>query len=143
MPTIADAATVENGSTNIVIWWDYLQATEIISLPGFAKGWKVVSRLTRVAAYYSQAVSKVAPDPAAARLWEEYLYSPAGQDLWLAGTARPTSSRTWSPTTGEPKGLAALPPAPASVTNYPTKAQLVAAKAVVAADWSTEKVCGA
>ena len=27
--------------------------------------------------------------PAAARLWEEYLYSDAGQNLWLQGGARP------------------------------------------------------
>ena len=27
------------------------------------------------AAYYDQAISKYAPHPAAARLWEEYLYS--------------------------------------------------------------------
>ena len=30
--TIADPTTVENGTTNIVIWWDYLQATEVNSL---------------------------------------------------------------------------------------------------------------
>ena len=41
------------------------------------------------AAYYDQAINKGAPDPAAARLWEEYLYSTAGQNLWLEGEARP------------------------------------------------------
>jgi len=39
--------------------------------------------------YYSQAISKFAPHPAAARLWEEFLYSDQGQNLWLAGGARP------------------------------------------------------
>ena len=37
------------------------------------------------AAYYDQAISKTAPHPAAARLWEEYLYSTTGQNLWLQG----------------------------------------------------------
>jgi len=42
-----------------------------------------------VAGYYFQAINKDAPHPAAARLWEEFLYSDAGQNLWLAGGARP------------------------------------------------------
>ena len=46
------------------------------------------------AAYYDQAISKYAPDPAAARLWEEYLYSTAGQNLWLQGEARPIELST-------------------------------------------------
>jgi len=39
--------------------------------------------------YYAQAVNKGAPHPAAARLWEEFLYSDEGQNLWLKGGARP------------------------------------------------------
>jgi putative spermidine/putrescine transport system substrate-binding protein len=42
--------------------------------------------------YYAQAINKEAPHPAAARLWEEFLYSQAatgGQNLWLKGGARP------------------------------------------------------
>ena len=42
--------------------------------------------------YYAQAINKGAPHPAAARLWEEFLFSQAatgGQNLWLQGGARP------------------------------------------------------
>ena len=42
--------------------------------------------------YYAQAINKDAPHPAAARLWEEFLYSQdadGGQNLWLQGGARP------------------------------------------------------
>ena len=42
-----------------------------------------------VAGYYFQAINKDAVHPAAARLWEEFLYSDEGQNLWLAGGARP------------------------------------------------------
>ena len=88
--TVAGPATVQSGATNIVLWWDYLQASEINSLPGFAKTWKVVIPTdASYAAYYAQAINKGAPNPAAARLWEEFLYSPAGQNLWLEGAARP------------------------------------------------------
>ena len=41
------------------------------------------------AQYYAQAINKNAPHPAAARLWQEFLYSDEGQNLWLAGKARP------------------------------------------------------
>ena len=42
-----------------------------------------------VGAYYIQAINKDAPHPAAARLWEEFLYSDEGQNIWLQGFARP------------------------------------------------------
>ena len=42
-----------------------------------------------VAGYYYQAINADAPHPAAARLWEEFLYSDEGQNLWLKGGARP------------------------------------------------------
>ena len=42
------------------------------------------------AGYYYQAISATAPHPAAARLWEEYLYSTDGQNLFLR--ARPARS---------------------------------------------------
>ena len=53
--------------------------------------WQVVipSDAPPVASYYIQAINKEAPHPAAARLWEEYLYSPEGQNTWLKGFARP------------------------------------------------------
>ena len=39
--------------------------------------------------YYSQAISKFAPHPAAARLWQEFLYSDEGQNIWLEGRRPP------------------------------------------------------
>ena len=38
-------------------------------------------RTPAVAGYYYQAINKDAPHPAAARLWEEFLYSDEGQNL--------------------------------------------------------------
>jgi len=138
--TVAGPSTVQSGATNIVLWWDYLQASEINTLPGFAKTWKVVIPTdASYAAYYAQAINKGAPNPAAARLWEEFLYSTAGQNLWLEGAARPIElPYLVTNHLANAKALAALPPAPPGVTNFPTQAQLVTAKAVVAADWPTE-----
>ena len=44
--------------------------------------------------YKRQAINKDAPHPAAARLWEEFLYSDEGQNLYLRGSARPVRADT-------------------------------------------------
>jgi putative spermidine/putrescine transport system substrate-binding protein len=86
IPVNATPATVESGQTPVVLDWDYLNAAETKKVPS----WKVVVPAGKpVAGYYFQAINKDGPHPAAARLWEEYLYSDAGQNLWLAGGARP------------------------------------------------------
>ena len=55
--------------------------------------WKVlVPSNAELGGYYAQAINKDAPHPAAARLWEEFLFSQdadGGQNLWLQGGARP------------------------------------------------------
>jgi putative spermidine/putrescine transport system substrate-binding protein len=86
LPLDPTPATIESGQTPVVIDWDYLNAGESKKL----KSWKVVvPQNAVVAGYYYQAVNADAPHPAAARLWEEFLYSDQGQNLWLAGGARP------------------------------------------------------
>ena len=141
MATVAGPATVQLGATNIVIWWDYLQASEVNSLPGWSKRWKVVIPSdASYAAYYDQAINKDAPDPAAARLWEEYLYSTDRTEP-LAGRGGPTDrvALPGGPPPGQHKGAGRLAcRRRPGVTKFPTQAQLSAAKAVVAADWPTE-----
>jgi putative spermidine/putrescine transport system substrate-binding protein len=59
------------------------------------------------------AVSRHAPDPAAARLWEEYLYSTVGQNLWLEGKVRPIEMAAMIKAgTLNKKAAAALPAVP-------------------------------
>jgi len=91
------------------------------------------------AAYYTQAITADAPHPAAARLWEEYLYSTVGQNLFLQGYARPIELAAMTKAgTVNKNFLKLLPAAPKGVTKYPTLAQLTAAKATVAANWASE-----
>ncbi len=86
LPVDPTPATVESGQTPVVIDWDYLNAALTAKVPS----WKVfVPENAVVAGYYYQAVNADAPHPAAARLWEEFLYSDEGQNLWLKGGARP------------------------------------------------------
>ena len=136
VPVAASAATMESGQTPIVIWWDYLLASEIgPSVPGLKI---VIPSDASYAAYYDQAISKYAPDPAAARLWEEYLYSTVGQNLWLEGEARPIELATLVANgTVNQSAYKALPPAPAGNVTFPTQAQQAAAENVVAQQWSS------
>jgi len=135
VPVMAGASTVESGQTPIVVWWDYLQASEIAAQ---VPGWKIVIPTDgHYAAYYTQAISATAPHPAAARLWEEYLYSVVGQNLWLEGAARPIELATLVKNkTVNTKAYAALPPAPAGNVAFPTLAQLTKAQAEVAEFWA-------
>nr|BFE83434.1 hypothetical protein GCM10020093_060350 [Planobispora longispora] len=73
-----------------VLDWDFRNAARAAESPGDGPGWKVViPRGAALGTYYVQAVSKDAPHPAAARLWQEFLLSDRGQNLFLKGFARP------------------------------------------------------
>jgi putative spermidine/putrescine transport system substrate-binding protein len=135
VPINADGPSfIENGQVAVDIYWDYLQASEIASA---VKTWKIVIPSDgHYAAYYDQAISATAPDPAAARLWEEYLYSTTGQNLWLQGMARPAELTALIQSgTVDKAANAALPPAPATVA-FPTSAELTAAADVVSQQWA-------
>jgi putative spermidine/putrescine transport system substrate-binding protein len=136
VPVAASAATMESGQTPIVIWWDYLLASEIgPSVSGLKI---VIPSDASYAAYYDQAISKTAPDPAAARLWEEYLYSTAGQNLWLEGEARPIElSALVAAGTVNQAAYKALPPAPSGGVTFPSQTQQATAENVVAQQWSS------
>jgi putative spermidine/putrescine transport system substrate-binding protein len=135
VPTaIGGPTTVQNGTTPILIWWDYLLASEVKPVVPDLK--IVIPSDAAFASYYDQAISATAPDPAAARLWEEYLYSTEGQNLWLEGFTRPIELPTLVANgTVNKAAYAALPPAPSGALTFPTDAQDAAAEAAVTADW--------
>ena len=137
VPTTASATTVESGATPIVIWWDYLQESEIASQ---VKTWKVIIPSDGIyAGYYEQAISKYAPHPAAARLWEEYLYSTLGQNLWLEGQARPIELPTLvKDGTVNETAYKALPPVPGGTVQIASAAQQNTAEGVLAQEWSSK-----
>jgi putative spermidine/putrescine transport system substrate-binding protein len=137
VPVTAGPTTVQSGQTPIVVWWDYLLASEISATdPNFKI---VIPSDASYAAYYDQAINADAPHPAAARLWEEYLYSVTGQNLWLQGKARPVELPTMVANgTVDKAANAALPPAPSSPLQFPTQAQESAAEGIVAKQWASK-----
>jgi putative spermidine/putrescine transport system substrate-binding protein len=138
VPTaIGGPTTVQNGTTPILIWWDYLLESEVKPVvPGFKI---VIPSDATYASYYDQAISATAPDPAAARLWEEYLYSTTGQNLWLQGFTRPIELATLVANgTVNKAAEAALPPAPSGALTFPSSAQSATAETVLTQNWPTQ-----
>ena len=140
--TQAKTSTVESGETPIVIDWDYLNVGNSAEYKSKGVTWTTnVPTDGLVSGYYSQAISASAPHPAAARLWEEYLYSQdadGGQNGWLKGALRPIELAAMRASgRADPTALAKLPPVTDPHPFAPTADQVTNAKAVVTQNWAT------
>ena len=135
-PVESTPATVEKGETPITIDWDYLNADYAQEFKSKGLDWKVaVPTDGKSSQYYSQAINKDAPHPAAARLWQEYLYSAEGQNLWLKGYARPALMSSMEKAGTLDKTAAAKLPEVSGTATFPTEAQQGKAKEVLGAGW--------
>jgi len=126
-------ATIASGETPVVFDWDYLNATHVVD----NKAWKVrVFPGVGYASYYNQAINKDAPHPAAARLWQEFLFSDEAQNLWLKGGARPARMEAMIDAgTIDQAAADALPEAPADVV-VPSEKQSDAAGTLLGEKWA-------
>lgn len=133
IPVDPTPATIASGQTPVVIDWDYLNAAQTAKVPS----WKVfVPDNAVVAGYYVQAINKDAPHPAAARLWQEFLYSDEGQNLWLKGGARPVRFDDMKASGKLDTAAAAALPAVTGTPVVPTAADSDAAKAYLTKEWA-------
>jgi putative spermidine/putrescine transport system substrate-binding protein len=132
LPIDPTPATIESGQTPVVFDWSYNQVGVIPKL----STWKMWSPdNAALMTYYVQAINKDAPHPAAARLWEEYLYSAAGQNAWLKGGAKPVLFDEMDKAGSLDKAAAdALPKVTTPV--IPTSDQTDKAKTVLVKDWA-------
>ena len=136
-PVPSTSATVDSGRTPIAINWDYLNLGYADQLRGRGVNWQVSIPFDgSFAQYYAQAINKNAPHPAAARLWEEYLFSTEGQNLRLRGYARPVLLAAMERNGTLDKAAAAKLPTVEGTPQFPTDAQLEKAKATVAQGWT-------
>ncbi|MFE3881493.1 ABC transporter substrate-binding protein [Streptomyces lydicus] len=135
-PEKSTAATVAKGRTPISIDWDYLNAGYTEALKSKGIDWKVtVPSDGKFSQYYSQAINKDAPHPAAARLWLEYLYSPEGQNLRLKGFARPALMDAMKKAGKLDKTAAAKLPKVSGTPDFPTETQQSNAKLAITQSW--------
>ncbi|MER5941477.1 extracellular solute-binding protein [Streptomyces sp. NPDC001928] len=136
-PVESTPATVEKGETPISIDWDYLNAGYAEEFKSKGVDWQVTIPSDGVyAQYYSQAINKDAPHPAAARLWQEYLYSTEGQNLWLKGFARPALMVAMEKAGTLDKTAAAKLPKVSGTPSFPTEDQQNKAKTVLGQGWA-------
>ncbi|WP_298742235.1 extracellular solute-binding protein [uncultured Microbacterium sp.] len=127
------SATVSSGETPVVFDWDYLNAAHVEANPN----WEVVVLPgTGYAGYYNQAINKEAPHPAAARLWQEFLYSDEVQNLWLKGGARPARMQAMTDAGTIDQALADALPAVPETTVVPSEEQSAAAGTLLGEKWA-------
>lgn len=129
-------ATVASGETPVVFDWDYLNAGYATNLEG-QRNWEVVVfDGVGYAGYYNQAINKDAPNPAAARLWQEFLYSAEVQNLWLKGGARPVLEQAMVDAGEIDEALYAALPEPPAETVVPSAEQSAAAGTLLGQRWA-------
>ena len=137
VPVIGKAGTLAQGTTPIVIAWDYNALAWKDTLAGNPPVEIVVPATGVLAGVYVQAISAYAPHPNAAKLWMEYLYSDEGQTLWLKGYCHPARFNAMAAAGKIPQELLdALPPAASyEAAVFPTIDQVNANKAAVVEGW--------
>jgi putative spermidine/putrescine transport system substrate-binding protein len=134
-------ATVASGQTPIVMDWDYLNVGNAAALKKQGVTWTTADPSDGlVSGFYSQAVSINAAHPAAARLWEEFLYSQdadGGQNGWLRGFARPIELVAMNANGSADKAAAAAQPKVDDANPFnPTQDQITKAKNLVTQKWA-------
>lgn len=89
VPVIGKASSLAQGTTPIIVRWDYNALADRDTLNGNPPVEVVVPKSGVLAGVYAQAISAYAPHPNAAKLWLEYIYSDEGQLGFLKGYCHP------------------------------------------------------
>ena len=139
VPVIGKAASLAQGTTPIIIRWDYNALADRDALKGNPNVQVVVPKSGVVAGVYVQAISAYAPHPNAAKLWLEYLYSDEGQVGWLNGYCHPIRFNDLVTNNKLPKAmLDKLPPAEGyAKAVFPTLDEQNASKEAITKQWDT------
>jgi putative spermidine/putrescine transport system substrate-binding protein len=139
VPVIGKAASLAQGTTPIIIRWDYNALADRDALKGNPKVQVIVPKTGVVAGVYVQGISAYAPHPNAAKLWMEYLYSDEGQIGWLDGYCHPIRFNDLVAKNKLPKAmLDKLPPAEGyAKAMFPTLEQQNTAKDTITKQWDT------
>jgi putative spermidine/putrescine transport system substrate-binding protein len=138
VPVIGNATTVAQGETPILITWTYnaLSARDASVEAGGPEIEIVVPTSGRFAGIYVQAISAYAPHPNAAKLWQEFLYSDEGQNIWLKGYCHPIRYEDLVANNKVPQDqLDKLPDVTGAV--FPSLEQLNAAAETITTDWDS------
>ncbi len=138
-PSDATSASLVSGQTPIVVNWDYLNLAQANKNKGMVQIDVLIPEgAAPYGGFYCQAISKYAPNLKAAQLWQEFVYSDAGQLIYLEGYAHPARfSDMVSRGVVPEKMLKDLPPAaPYKHVQFPNKQQTEKAQNLLKTEWT-------
>uniref|UniRef100_A0AAU2JX22 Extracellular solute-binding protein n=1 Tax=Streptomyces sp. NBC_00049 TaxID=2903617 RepID=A0AAU2JX22_9ACTN len=144
IPVESSPETIAKGRTPISIDWDFLNLgyAEEFREKGADVDWRTAIPFDgSFAQYYANGVNKDAPHPAAARLWQEYVFSPEGQNIRLGAYARPVLMDAMAEDGTLDKAAAEKLPTVEGTPAFPTEAQTEKARETVNRGWD-EAVSG-
>jgi putative spermidine/putrescine transport system substrate-binding protein len=139
VPVIGKASSIAQGTTPIIIRWDYNALADRDTLAGNPPIEVVVPASGVLAGVYAQAVSAYAPHPNAGKLWLEYIYSDEGQIGFLNGYCHPARFNEMVAAGKVPQEvLDKLPPADAyAKAVFPTLDEQAANRELVTTQWDS------
>jgi putative spermidine/putrescine transport system substrate-binding protein len=139
LPVIANSGTFAKGETPITFAWNYLALAAKDNLAGNPNVEIVFPKSGSWGGYYVQGVSAYAPNPAAARLWQEFMYSDEGQLIWMNGYCVPARLSDMQKRGVIPDDVAAKMPAPGIMENavFPPVDKLSAARTAIKEKWDS------
>ncbi|MEU0005335.1 extracellular solute-binding protein [Streptomyces sp. NPDC006314] len=144
IPVESTPATIAKGQTPISIDWDFLNLgyADEFREKGADVDWRTAIPFDgSFAQFYANGVNKDAPHPAAARLWQEYVFSPEGQNIRLGAYARPVLIDAMEKDGTLDKAAAEKLPTVEGTPTFPTEAQREKARETVNRGWA-EAVSG-
>jgi putative spermidine/putrescine transport system substrate-binding protein len=139
LPLIADSGPIAKGETPITFQWSWNAYANKDNFKGNPNIEIVYPTDVNWGGYYYQAISAYAPHPAAARLWQEYLYSDEGQLTWIKGYCAPARLADLTARNVVPAELKAKLPDPKLLASsiVPSGDQLTAARALIKEQWDS------
>jgi putative spermidine/putrescine transport system substrate-binding protein len=139
VPVIGKASSLAQGSTPVLVRWDYNALADRDTLKGNPPVDVIVPASGVVAGVYVQAISAFAPHPNAGKLWMEYIYSDEGQIGFLKGYCHPIRFKDLSDSKKVPADLLTkLPPAEGyAKAVFPTLEQLGLSNPAITKNWDS------
>ena len=139
LPLIADSGPIAKGETPITFQWSWNAYANKDNFKGNPNIEIVYPSDVNWGGYYYQGISAYAPHPAAARLWQEYLYSDEGQLTWIKGYCAPARLADLTARNVVPAELKAKLPDPKLLASstVPKGDQLTAARALIKDKWDS------
>jgi putative spermidine/putrescine transport system substrate-binding protein len=137
IPVIADQGKIAQGETPLTVEWDYLSLANRDALAGNPPIEILIPQTGVVGGPYAGGISAYAPQPAAARLWWNFVMSDEGQNLYLKGYAHPIRFNDMVKRGVVPQAmLDKLPPAENyAKAVFPTVDQLTVIKTYITDNW--------